>query len=95
MTKYKTIGDFIIAPGKSGILSIITPRGLRQMTDDQLDEEIRNAYDRWTWDSGKERDKKALELLEKERDERKELGVRVEKVKTSTGKSTIKRVHVD
>lgn len=91
---YRTIGEYIILP-REDTFSVLTPRGLKKLTDTQLEEEIRNAYDRWNWDTGSKSDKKALDLLEKELRERKDLGVKVECVKTSSGKSVIKRIHVE
>ena len=90
------IHDFImLEKEKGGPVTIHTARTVAKMTDDQLDEEIRNAYDRWTWDTGSDRDRKALEMLENERKHRRDEGYRVESVKTSHGKSTIKRVPIE
>lgn len=90
----RPIGDYVILP-REDKLSVLTPRGLRKLTDEQLEEEIRNAYDRWNWDTGSASDKKALETLEEEQKYRKESGVKVECVQTSSGKSVIKRTHVE
>lgn len=92
--RYRAIGDYIILP-REDKFSVITPRGLKKITDQQLEEEIRNAYDRWNWDTGSDSDRKALDMLEEELKYRKESGVKVECVKTSSGKSVIKRTHVE
>ena len=72
-----------------------TSLDIREMPDDELDEHISSAADRWTWDTGSDTDRRILDLLEKERKRRNELGYRVERVKTSQGISTIRRVPIE
>lgn len=87
--------ELIILPhrGDSGSM-VYTQRDIRSMPDDELAENIRYAYDRWTWDTGSDLDKKTLELLEEEQKLRSESGFKVEKVKTSQGVSTVVRVPI-
>ncbi len=65
------------------------------MPDSELEEHIKLATDRWTWDSGMDTDRKALELLEKERNTRRSEGFRVERVKTSNGHSCIQIITIE
>lgn len=74
---------------------LCTNTDIYRMPDDDLDNHIRWAYDRWNWDTGSDHDKKLLDILEKERKQRTTEGVRVERVKTTQGTSTIRRVVVE
>ena len=76
-------------------LTVHTRRTLEDIPDDELEEAIRNTFDRWNWETGGEGDRKALDMLEDVRRARKEQGYRVERVKTSSGQSSIKRVPID
>ena len=88
---YTCLGEIVVLPKKDKNSMVYTSLDIREMPDDELDEHISSAADRWTWDT----DRRILDLLEKERKRRNELGYRVERVKTSQGISTIRRVPIE
>lgn len=93
-TEIPRLHDIIFIKTEKGPVVAYTKRSLKRIPDEQLDEAIRRANDLWVWDSGKPQDKIALEALEAERKFRKEQNIRVEKVKSNNGQTSITRVKV-
>ena len=92
---YRMVGDLFYLPhdNKKTRYMVHAIQDIRNIPDEELDEYIRTATDRWTWDSGKTMDKEALDLLERERLYRREKGIQVKRVKTSQGHSNIQIVY--
>ncbi len=92
MREFKDL--FLVTP-PGGEPTIHNKDTIRNIPDKELDAMITTAYDRWNWDTGDPKDRKLLDILEEERKERREMGVKVEGVKTSMGMSAIRRVPIE
>ena len=91
---YTCLEDLVVLPTDNNNM-VYGHKDIAEMPDDELDEHIRSTVDRWTWETGSDTDKRILDLLEGERDRRREGGFRIERVKTSKGSSTIRRVPIE